>query len=112
MTLQLDIFESIRLRDQGIQRAQDKAEKDSPGWKLAAFHMIVEFINQHYGEFMCEDIRSFAAMDDSFDLPVRGQAWAGPLRDVKEAGLIRFVRYQPIKSKAGHGRPGAVWQKV
>lgn len=112
MTIQLDIFESRLRRDEGIARAEDKAEKDIPGWKEAAFNKIIEFINVHQGEFMCEEIRSFAAMDDNFELPEKGQAWAGPVKRAEKEGKIRFVKWQPIKGKAGHGRPGAVWIKI
>lgn len=112
-TIEFDIAEGRKLRDrdQGIDRAVRKANKDNPGWADAAYEKIKEFLSQHHGEFMCEDIRAFAAMDDSFDLPNKGQAWAGPIGQAKRNELIRFVRWGASKSKTGHGHPAAVWIK-
>lgn len=116
MTTQLTIFDIDRGKELaivGMQLADETAEKFNPGWKEKSYNKIVEFLKQdHITEFMCEDIRSFEAMDEDFELPKNAKAWAAPLKRAKKNGLIKFSRYGQVKNVKAHGTPAAVWEKI
>lgn len=114
MTVQLDIFEGRKLRDQGIQRAKDKAEKDSPGWnELVWLHFKgwlsykpVDF------EFMMEDFSNHIKENNPFLKPEKGQAFGFITKRALKEKLIEYCGVSRTKSPVSHRRPANVWIKI
>lgn len=111
MTLQLDIFESRLRRDEGIARAVDHANRVDPDWSEKAYKFLLQFIENHNGAFMAEDVRSHAALMD-FPLPPNNRAWGGIIVRAKVAGLIASAGTRKVKNKKAHCANAAVWIKV
>lgn len=111
MTKQLDIFieEGERLRDQGMERAIRNAGEI---WSLKAMDKLREFIKENQGEFMCEDIRAQAAMDESFPFPPSNRSWGSILKQAEKEGLIKNLGYGITKNPKSHRTPASVWIKI
>lgn len=109
-TLQLDVFESSRARDEGIERAKAHADEVSKDWSERAGKLLIEFMEHHVGPFMVEELRSYAALVD-FDLPAHSRAWGGVIRSAAFKGLVERVGIQNTSSVKSHRTPASVWVK-
>ena len=74
MNGQLDAFEGDQLRDEGMKKAGDNAEKKSPGWQDRALGFLMAFPEN---EFLIEDVRVWAHKA-GLPKPPHGRAW-GPV---------------------------------
>lgn len=113
MNPQLNIFEGRALRDQGIQRAQDKAEKDSPGWNTQSWEMFQIWLSgwpKGY-VFLIEDFR-FAAKMRGLPDPHSNRAFGGLARRAGNDGLIRAVGMKQVRNSKAHACYATQWQKV
>lgn len=98
-TIQLNAFESRQGRDKGIEKALKSAERVDPEWRKKAYAKVLEFVDDHVGEFKAEDIRAYAAMDDDFPLPTSERAWGGILVKAIHKGVIKKIGCGPVKNK-------------
>lgn len=114
MTQQLDILTAIeegeKLKEQGMERALESAEKVDPFWRVKALDIVKEFLNNHEGEFLTEDIRAYAALKD-FPLPPSARAWGGVINKAAFDGLIKKVRVDMVTNPKAHRCFANVWIK-
>lgn len=110
MSEQPDLFKNgAELRDEGIKRAVDHADRVEERWSDRAFELFKEYIRARR-VFMTEDVRMWAHKDRDLPLPPDGRAWgAVTVRAVKQR-LIRRIGYAPMKSPNCHQDPKPVWQ--
>lgn len=107
----LDAIESQRLADIGMELAIEHADLRVPQWREKAYELAVEFINTIPGEFMTEELRAYAAMQDDFELPPHPRAWGGIIARLKNESLIEFVRNDKVKNVKAHRCFASVWRK-
>lgn len=107
--VQLNILEAIQEADKGIERAISKADKDDPGWSRRALDLLKEFLRQHVGPFMVEELRSYAAVVD-FPLPKNARAWGGVIRSAAFRGIVENCGMEKTSNVKAHRTPANVWQ--
>jgi hypothetical protein len=105
------IAEGERLRDAGIKTALDHANAVSPDWSERALNLVRDFLKYHRGEFMVEDLRSYAAMQDNFPLPTNARSWGGIIKKAEKEGLVRRLDFSATKNPKAHRTPASVWIK-
>ncbi len=101
--------EAIRLRDQGIKKAIDHADKVNEGWSDAAFLKFKEFLLDH-DEFMSELFRHW--LEDKLPAPPDPRAIGAVIVKAKKMGLIKHLRYQAATDPKSHRNPKSVWGKI
>jgi hypothetical protein len=99
--IQLDVFESRQARDEGMDRALTKANNQSSNWGNDAYELLKKYLKHHPGKFQCEDVRSFAAVED-FPLPENSRSWGAIFNRAITEGLINKVGIGPVKNKKAH----------
>lgn len=109
-TVQLDIISAIEARDAGIAQAIDHANDVSNDWSERAYMVLQDFLNIHVGDFMVEELRSYAALID-FEIPPSSRAWGGIIRKAAFAGLVEKVGVQNTTNVKSHCTPASVWRK-
>lgn len=104
--------EANRLRNEGIDRAVKKADKDNPGWSDRAYQYFVNvFLRDKNGPFQAEEFRHFCAQMD-FDLPANLRAFGGIFTRARHAGIIKSVGKQPTRSPKQHRANAELWIQV
>lgn len=93
-----------QLRDEGIQRAVDHADREKPKWSDLAYQALLGM----RGEFTSEDVR-IQAEYDGLPKPPDARAWGGVVKRALKAGHIRFLRYGKSCNPFAHQRPVSVW---
>ncbi len=111
---QVDIFSEEYqsgeyLRDVGITKAIDNADKKHENWSDLAYEFLRGYIEQH-SEFMAEDLR--AASTGTIPDPPSLRAWGGVIvRAVKE-GLISRKEFRNVQNPKAHRTPATLWEVV
>ena len=95
------------LRDDGIRRAVNHAERVEPDWAERAYFCVIQ-IARKGRPFTCEDVKIHAAICRMPD-PPDARAWGGILRHAAKQGLIRKVGWAASTSPVCHCRPMQVW---
>lgn len=108
MVVQLDILTAIEERNKGIQTAVDHA---GPVWSEKAYGVLQNFLISQHGEFMAEDVRSYAAVID-FELPPHARAWGGVIMRANKEGIIKQVGFGKTKNVKAHRTPAAIWRRA
>lgn len=100
--------DAAKLRDEGIKRSADRAERESPGWQNRAISFI-----QNYPEetFMAEDVRPFA-YENGLDKPSNEKCWGGVFTRAKNEKMIVAIGLQLTRKAVSHKRPQTLWRKV
>jgi hypothetical protein len=92
--------DSAARRDEGIELAVTKADKDIDGWSDDAYQALVYFATAvgigH--RFLAEDVRAFADFKMLVIKPENERAWGAVMRKAASNGLIQKVGYQLAKS--------------
>ena len=104
----LDIKQARKLRDGGVEKAEEHAEREWTDWKEKAYEFLKYFLDNHNGPFMAEEVRSLAAYQD-FPLPPSARAWGGIIIRAAKEGLIVRMGIQKVKNKKAHCANAAVW---
>lgn len=105
----LNFKEGARLRDRGINRAADNAERvHGPGWQERA---IGHLINYPEAEFMAEEVRIWAH-SQGLEEPPSARAWGAVIVTAKRRGIIRSNGYRKVSNPLAHSTPASVWLKV
>lgn len=96
-------------RDQGMELAVEKADRDADGWSEDALATIELFSLAHPGErFLGEQVREWGEGAGLIDAPSNARAWGAVFRRAASAGLIKKVGYAPAKSS--NLSPKCLWQ--
>lgn len=108
------IEEGQRLREEGIQRATDHADKVHEAWTQRAFNVAVEYLNDqpHIHRFQVEDVRFWAYNRNKIEKPPSERAWTTIVTSLKKAGRIRQARYATTISPKAHGAISTLWEKM
>jgi hypothetical protein len=107
----LDIKQGRENRDEGMSRAEKKANKDVSDFSKKAMGFLVEFLKTHSDPFMAEDLRSYFAQMD-YELPENSRAFGGLFFRARKEGLIKKVGLGNVKNIRAHRCYASVWQKV
>lgn len=105
----LDAIEAESRKQEGMRVAVDHAEKEEPGWAERAYGLLKEFLQETPGEFMAEQVRSYAAMID-FPLPPHARAWGAIFCRAKKEGLIYCTRIGQVSNVKAHRANANVWR--
>lgn len=107
--ISFDIKKSRQRRDEGMMRAETKANKDHEGWSEKA----LEFLKGYAGrnpKFMGEDVR-FAAQG-VVPTPKSQRAWGSIFIKAVKLGWIhnKNCEYQKVKNVNAHSANASVWK--
>lgn len=106
---QLTIQDAIALKERGMQRAVDSAEREMPGWKIAALTFLKSFLSTHHAPFMAEEFRAWAY---EMGLPqVSGRAFGSVMVTAQKKGYVRAAGFGFTKNPKAHRTPATVWIK-
>ena len=97
------------LRDQGITRAADHAERESPGWSDRALAMLRRYVAEVGGRFQAEDVRAWAKAH-GLDDPPHKRAWGGVMVKARNKGLIRCIGTQQVDNREAHCANAGLWE--
>lgn len=98
-----------RLRDQGIDRAVDHADRAQPNWADVAFAYVCKHAR---GCFTAEDIR-LEAEANGVPSPAHERAWGGVMVRVRIQGIaIPTDRFRSAKDSKSHRAPKRIWKAV
>ena len=106
MESQLNLFEGRKLRDEGIERAEEHANKNYT-WSDFAFSFLEGYICFHK-RFMAEDVR--VASSGIVPSPPSKRAWGAVFVKAVKLNLIRRVGYQSVKNPKAHCTPATIWE--
>ena len=95
-----------RLRDEGIDRSINHADRVEFDWSKGAYQLV----STMSGSFTSEEVRQKADRI-GFPSPPDARAWGGVMRRAKHNGLINFEGYQPSINPQAHRRPTSVWSR-
>lgn len=110
---QLDLFSFPEptgkdLRDAGIRKAINHANKKDNNWSEKAYNFLINFIRSN-SEFMVEDVRK--ASDGVVDEPPSLRAWGSIIVRASKEKLIKRVGFRNVSNAKAHATPASVWIK-
>lgn len=97
------------LRDEGMRRAADHADRKVPSWQEMALDYLVDY-SKAFNEFLVEDVREWAH-DHGLPEPPSARAWGAVISTAKRKNLVEFVKYRRVKNPKAHSTTAAVWRK-
>lgn len=108
---QLTIDHAIQaraLRDDGMQRAVDHANRVSPSWQERAIEHVRAFALEQR-EFMCEEARRFAE-GRGMSPPPDKRAWGAVMMKCAKLGIVEKIGLGYAKDPKVHMNPASVWR--
>lgn len=108
---QLDLlsFREAESRAQlGMQRAVDRADKESAGWSERAFNALLAYIANNES-FTAEEARA-AIHNSGLALPPDGRAWGAVFKKAASLGWIERDGFAP--RRCGNMTPTIVWRRT
>jgi hypothetical protein len=111
MSMQLNLYEGKKRRDEGMSLAETKAEVDNPGWAEAAIDFVREYAKRN-AVFLTEDVR-FAAQGIPELKCKNPKAWGGIMK--KAGGKLQIVfadGYQSVRNFKAHATPATRWKSL
>lgn len=110
---EFDKKKAAQLRDQGIERAVKKADKENPGWPEEVYKFFVEvFLRDHNGPFRAEEFRQFCASMDRLPQNCSMRAFGGIMLKAKHRGIIKKLGTQNTEMPKSHGTPATLWVQI
>jgi hypothetical protein len=104
-----DVGKAVALRDEGMERAAAKAEREDDGWQENALAWLTRF--ETCGAFMAEDFREHA-YKNGLPKPSSERAWGAVFMRAKRLGLIYEAGFSLTKTPGQHRCPGRLWRKT
>jgi len=105
---QLNIFEARKLRDEGMEQAEDAAISRVRDWPEQA----LEFLKRYpASKFMTEEVRVWSYKMGLTPAP-SGRAWGSVIATARKLGLIRHVGYSQVSNPKAHAANASVWEKI
>lgn len=100
------------LRDEGMRRAIDHAEREVPNWAELAYEKLIEFTTEYpYLEFMAEDFRKWA-YHKGLPEPPHSRAFGGIMVKARRADLIVKIRISQVKNPTARCANANVWRRA
>lgn len=109
--MQRELFTGQQLKQEGMQRATENADRTHEGWSEKALSLLKEFVCKTDGGFMGEDVREYATAK-GLDVPPSKRAWGNVMVTAKAKGIIRSVSIGPVKNPKAHNANATVWRRV
>lgn len=106
---QLTIEHAIAERDAAMQRVESKAEKDWPGWRLAALRYVKLYCFERRANFIAEDLVA-ASKAYGLEQAADDKAWGPVFKAAARAGYIAFVGW--ANSPNRHLSPTRQWRSL
>lgn len=99
MTEVITRADAAALRDLGIERAVDRADREKADWSDDAHRALERYCQAHAGQrFLTEDVREWAEKLELVAAPDNARAWGAVMQRAQRYGLIRSVGYAPARS--------------
>ena len=113
MRFKKDLFDSEMkaetLRNLGISKALESAEKKSPGWNDTAFLALKDFVRRRRTPFLIEEVREWAREVPN---PPSKRAWGAVAVRAARAGIIEKAGFMLTTSPKSHRTPATLWQAL
>jgi hypothetical protein len=108
---QPDLFErnaGTFLRDQGMERATQHADRVSAAWSHLAYEGLLAYVKQRPTSmpFTTEDVRAAVRIAE----PPDRRAWGAVVARAARAGVIRRVGYRQHSDPIRHRGISTVWE--
>lgn len=109
MRQQLDLFQAATARDKAIDRVEQSANAQIPGWSNKAYYFLRQFIRSKE-IFTIEEVRqaSIGYVPEAKEQ----RAWGAIAARAKKQGLIKRISYAKSTNPKAHCRPVSVWQRI
>jgi hypothetical protein len=81
--------EAVERRDDGIARALEHAEQETPDWRVGAIRALECFLRERGNlPFLAEVFRVFATSNALVEEPPDARAWGAVMTRAKKLGLV------------------------
>lgn len=97
-------------RDEGIERAQQHAERESPGWSDRALQALKRYVESHE-IIVGPDFRRWAR-EHGVEMPPNQRAWGGVFLKAAHIGLIVHHGYTNTGDETMHKQVVKVWRRA
>lgn len=104
-----DVAKGNKLRDKGIKRAADHADKVEENWQDQAYRIFSEYASGH-NTFATEEVREFAHRLKGLADPPDARAWGAVARRAVVQGLISHDHFAESRNPKKHRCPLRVWR--
>lgn len=106
----LNVAEGKVLRDAGIKQAIDHADEVISDWQDRAYSFLLNFLANHNGTFMCEDVRVYSE-EMGLPEPPSNRAWGHVMVRGKANNLIESWGTKKVKNKKAHRANANLWMQ-
>jgi hypothetical protein len=118
LNIQFDLFEdqiipnginrvleksATELKNDGIERAKNKADKENENWSEKAYAFFIEYAKNSKGPFMNADV--VEAAKGVLPEPNDNRAWGHVAVKAMKEGLIKSIGYEKGKKPEHHSNP-------
>jgi hypothetical protein len=104
----LDIEEGRKNMNAGIKQAVKHADEEVKDWSDRAYAFLLNFLANHNGTFMAEEVRVSAELMGLPDPPTK-RAWGGVMLRAKYKDLIWKCGTRPVKNPDANCANASVW---
>lgn len=113
MTQQLSIFTGETLKEKGMKRAIDSANRKENLWSERAYALLLQFLSglPKDRRFMIEQFRKFA-YERGLPVPPSERAFGSVTLRASNAGKIVRVGFGTVENAKAHKCFAPVWRKV
>lgn len=118
MSYQLNFLDAIaegeRLRDRGMQRAVDHADKETPQWSVKAYNLFLTWLKEGRPRkhFKGEDFRIYCELGELIEKPPSDRAYGSIMIRAAKAGLIKKIGHATTVNPKAHRCFCSLWEKV
>ena len=100
------------LRDEGMDRAVDHAERCNPYWQVFAMDYLKGYLDEIGSKpFMGEDFRKWSE-EQGLQKPPTGRAYGAVIMRAHRKGLIRSIGYSQTTNPTAHCAIASIWQST
>ncbi len=98
------------LKDIGMQRAVDHADRVVDSWSDKAYKLLKIYIITKLTAFQCEDFRGWCK--NKIEEPPSKRAFGAVIVRAKKNLLIKHVGYGVVENPKAHRTPASIWLKL
>lgn len=106
---QLNMFEGMERRDDGMKKALENADQQHYDWSQRAFIYLLWYCTRNT-VFMAENVRM--ASVGVIARPPHARAWGAVMVRAARAGIIRKRGYRNVSNPLAHRTPATLWEVV
>ncbi len=96
-----------QLKEAGIKKATDTAERFHNDWSQQAHETLCQFIKRRK-QFRTEEFREYA-ISKGLPVPPSLRAFGGVIGRARNANLIRHIDYVQVKNPRAHNANASLW---